>query len=740
MPEASGLVRRRLRVLGLLAIAIGVAEAVLWLGRGAAVTPWWVSAVYPVFYAAAGLRCFRSASRLVSDERKTWLCFGLGCSSLAFAEVVWGVYDSLLRAPLPSPSLADAGYIAAPICFGIGVWHWRARTPTAWLSRVQLGNLGIIFSSVLLVYLFLFHQFMRAPVPRLSALAGISEVVLDLSVALFGFVVVYLHLWSRRRPATMLILFALIANAAGDVYYSYSLVNEGYDPTGPLNVFSFLIASFVYWAAFEQDQLGVLARQQELTQELEDRAKQWETLLPPFAFAAVLVVAFVLREGLPASMLPYVAAASVLFVLSLAVRNWWGHRTETQLRLRALASEAELRRSYRELREEMQTRAQVEEELRQSQKMEALGHLTGGVAHDFNNLLAVILGNLELADQSDDASPALRQLLREAEEAASRGASLTQRLLALSRKQSLQPEPIEVWALLDGMRDLLERSLGERIEVKLGGARAGLICLADRSQLEGAILNLAINARDAMPNGGTLSVEASRVPVGEICGAEQAELSADAYIAISVRDTGLGIPPHLVERIFEPFFTTKEIGQGTGLGLSMVYGFVRQSGGHVEIESAYGEGAEIRLYLPVSEVLPESGERSARSARQRGRGESVLVVEDELALRRLVVAHLEGLGYAVVSIANVEASLSAIESMDAIDLVLSDVMLPGNFSGREIAAEIKRRRPGVKVLLMSGYADEVLTREGALRSGDLLLHKPFPLNELARRVREVLDS
>ncbi len=738
-PRASELVRRRLRLVCLLAIAIAAGEAVLWLGRGAEATPWWVSAVYPLFYGAAGFRCFRSARRLASDERKTWLCFGLGCSGLAFAELVWGVYDSLLRAPLPNPSLSDAGYLAAPICFGIGVWHWRARTPTAWLSRVQLGNLGIIFSSILLACLFLFHQYMRAPVPRLSALAGIFEAVLDLSVALFGFVVVYLHLWSCRRAATMLILFALIANAAADVYYGYSLVNDGYDSTGLMNVFSFLVAAFVYWAAFEQDQLGVEAREQKLTQELEDRAKQWETLLPPFAFGAVLLVAFAFREGLHASMLPYVAAASLLFVVSLAVRNWWGHRTETQLRMRALASEAELQRSNRELCEEMQTRARIEEELRQSQKMEALGQLTGGVAHDFNNLLGVILGNLELADQGEQVPPSVRELLEEAAEAAGRGASLTQRLLALSRKQSLNPEPIDVCALLDGMRALLERSLGERIEVKLGGARAGLNCLADRSQLEGAILNLAINARDAMPSGGTLCVEASRVAIDEICSAGQAELCADEYIAISVRDTGLGIPPDLVERVFEPFFTTKEIGEGTGLGLSMVYGFARQSGGHVEIKTAYGEGTRVCLYLPISEAPPDSGHTVACSTWHRGRGESVLVVEDEPALRRLVVAYLENLGYAVVSVANGEESLSVIESMDSIDLLLSDVMLPGDLSGREIAAAIKRRRPEVKVLLMSGYADEVLTREGSLRSGDLLLHKPFQLNELARRVREVLE-
>jgi signal transduction histidine kinase len=732
--------RRRIGTVALIVLAIAAGEFLMWLGSDAESTPWWVSVVYPLFFLVASFRCFRAARRLKAAERKAWMYFGLGSLSFSCAELAWGTYNSLLGISLPSPSIADIGYFAAPTFFGIGVWHWRARTPTAWLSRVQLGNLGIIFSSVLLAYLFLFYGFMQAPVPTFTALIGLSYGVLDTSVAFFAVVVVYLHLWSRRRLATMLILFALIANAGSDVYYSYSLVNDGYDTSGPMNILYLLVASFVIWAAFEQDQLGDGSQYRELRPDVEDRAKQWETLLPASAVAAVLVVAFVFRAGMRAEMLPYIAAVSAVFVISLALRNWSGHRMETQLRMQAMASEENLQRTNRELRSAMQIRAQIEEELRQSQKMEALGHLTGGVAHDFNNLLAVILGNLELAERSEAATPALRELLGDAMDAASRGATLTQRLLALSRKQELQPESIDVFALLDDMRSLLERSLGEQIEVKLGEKHAELYCTADRSQLEGAILNLAINARDAMSSGGTLSIDAVRVPVDEIQAADYAELSADGYVAISIRDTGVGIPQAVLDRVFEPFFTTKDLGEGTGLGLSMVYGFAKQSGGHVEIDSADGSGTEVRLYLPSSDASPRKREGDEDTDPHRGCGESVLVLEDESALRRLIVTHLENLGYSVVPVANGREALSAIESMESIDLLLSDVMLPGGISGLEVAAEMKRRRPEAKILMMSGYAKEILTGENPLEPGDALLGKPFQLTELARKVRVLLDA
>jgi signal transduction histidine kinase/CheY-like chemotaxis protein len=704
------------------------------------VTPWWVSILYPLFSFIAAARCFRTAVLLTSQERRSWLYFGLGCFSFGMADLMWGISETFLGASLPSPSIGDLGYIAGPIFLMAGLWYLRARSATVWFGRVQIGNLGVIFASILLVYAFVLHGLMQGPAPRLAAATGTYYAAVGLLAALFGFVIVFFHLWSEKRLVIMLILCALIVNTAADVSYSYSLVNEGYQSTGLINLFYLVFAALFYWAASERAALGADVGVGALTPEAEERAKQWETLFPSLAVAGVLLVAFVYRDGLTADVLPYVGVASVIFVVSLAVRNWWGHRMEAELRLQALASEAELQTANRELRGEMRVRAQIEEELRHSQKMEALGHLTGGVAHDFNNLLAVIIGNLEIVEQHERLEPSLRGNLRDAADAADRGAALTQRLLALSRRQSLRPEPIEVGALLRGMRSLLERSLGEQIRVDLREDGPLPHCVADRAQLEGAVLNLAVNARDAMPDGGTLSIRVSHVTLDEVLVADPPEAQAGEFIAISMRDTGSGISDRILNRVFEPFFTTKDVNQGTGLGLSMVYGFAKQSGGHVTIDSAVGDGTEVRIYLPVAAAPPPAPEGDVEIGEFRGRGESVLVVEDDAAVRRLVVALLEELGYRVVSAGDGGEALAALESMQSIDLLLSDIVLPGGTSGRGLAREIGGRRHGVKVLLMSGYTGKLLEREEPLGSTEVVLYKPFRRIDLARRIRAVLDT
>jgi CheY-like chemotaxis protein len=312
--------------------------------------------------------------------------------------------------------------------------------------------------------------------------------------------------------------------------------------------------------------------------------------------------------------------------------------------------------------------------------------------------------------------------------------------LALSHKQALRPESIDVGALLSGMQSLLERSLGERIRVDLSEDEPLLHCVADRAQLEGAVLNLAVNARDAMPDGGALSIHVCRVTLDEAYAANHPEAQPGEYIAISMRDTGTGISPGILDRVFEPFFTTKDVNEGTGLGLSMAYGFAKQSGGYVAIDSAVGQGTDVRIHLPVAGAPPPALEGDAGVGDYRGRGESVLVVEDDRAVRRLVVALLEELGYRVGMAGDGEEALAALESARSVDLLLSDVVLPGDLSGRELAREVGDRRPGVKVLLMSGYAGKILEREGPLEPGEVLLYKPFRKIELARRIRAVLDA
>jgi CheY-like chemotaxis protein len=294
--------------------------------------------------------------------------------------------------------------------------------------------------------------------------------------------------------------------------------------------------------------------------------------------------------------------------------------------------------------------------------------------------------------------------------------------------------------LLNGMRSLLERSLGETIRIEIGEGETSLYCLADRVQLEGVILNLAINARDAMADGGTLSIRASHITLDGKRAVEHAEAGAETHVVIAIRDTGVGIPAEILGKVFEPFFTTKDVGEGTGLGLSMAYGFAKQSGGHVEIDSTAGEGTEVRVHLPVAEAPSEALEIDGDTAGPRGRGESVLVVEDEAAVRKLVVAFLEELNYAVHTVEDGAEALIALESMPSVDLLLSDVVLPGKLSGREVAREVRRRRPQVRVLLMSGYAEKVLNKDGPLEPDEAFLPKPFRKVDLARKVRLVLDS
>jgi signal transduction histidine kinase len=301
--------------------------------------------------------------------------------------------------------------------------------------------------------------------------------------------------------------------------------------------------------------------------------------------------------------------------------------------------------------------------------MDALGQLTGGIAHDFNNLLAVVIGNLELIKSDVPMAPQQANFLRDAANAAERGASLIQRLLALARKQSLRAEPIEVDSLLENTKDLLARTLGERIQLTISGHENVWLCLADRAQLENAILNLVINARDAMPGGGEIEIKATNITLDEMYASEHPDARAGAFVAFSVQDSGVGIPAEDLPRVFEPFFTTKEVGSGTGLGLSMVYGFAKQSGGHVTIESRVGSGTRVTFYIPYSETQVGSAEAESRTDVPQGFGESILLVEDEPAVRTLVSNILKELGYQVTEARDGEEALALLEGIGTPDLL-----------------------------------------------------------------------
>ncbi|OYV35761.1 MAG: hypothetical protein B7Z80_17405 [Rhodospirillales bacterium 20-64-7] len=380
-----------------------------------------------------------------------------------------------------------------------------------------------------------------------------------------------------------------------------------------------------------------------------------------------------------------------------------------------------------------------EEQLRQSQKMEVVGQLTGGVAHDFNNLLTIILGSLELLQRGlGDAEPKLIRRVEASIEAGRRAAALTHRLLAFSRRQPLAPKPLNVHRLLAGMSDMLHRTLGETIAVEFVSAAGLWPALADANQLENAVLNLAVNARDAMPGGGHLSIETQTIFLDETYAGKHADVQAGQYVLIAVTDTGLGMSPETQAKVFEPFFTTKAPGQGTGLGLAQVYGFVKQSGGHVSIYSEPGEGTTVKLYLPRAAQDEAAIQLAEPAAAASASGETVLVVEDEPGVRNFSAEVLAELGYRVVAVGSGQEALALLARSPPIDLLFTDVVLGTGLNGRELADEVQRRYPGTPVLFTTGYTRNAIIHHGRLDDGIHFIGKPFTASALAARVSVLL--
>jgi signal transduction histidine kinase len=370
-----------------------------------------------------------------------------------------------------------------------------------------------------------------------------------------------------------------------------------------------------------------------------------------------------------------------------------------------------------------------EEKLRQSQKMEAVGQLTGGLAHDFNNLLLVVIGNLDQLIESKKNDPAVQELAAHALEAAQRGADLTRSLLAFARRQPLRPRRIAINDLVNGVARLLSRTLGERVEVALQLAPNIWPVVADPAQLEAALTNLATNARDAMPRGGRMTIVTANRHLDEDYALHHEEVIVGDYAMIEVSDTGIGMSPEVAEKIFDPFFTTKGRGEGTGLGLSMVFGFMRQSDGHINVYSEPGAGTTFRLYLPRDREADEPTERQAAAAETAGGGEMVLVVEDNPALRRVVVLQLTTLGYRIREVENAAAALAILEGNEPIDLLFADVVMPGKLDGYDLTRIVRERWPRIKVVLTSGFTGSHGDRDAA---GVPLLTKPYRRDDLAR--------
>jgi PAS domain S-box-containing protein len=397
-------------------------------------------------------------------------------------------------------------------------------------------------------------------------------------------------------------------------------------------------------------------------------------------------------------------------------------------------------RGYFVLSVDITERKRIEDELHQAQKMEAIGQLTGGVAHDFNNILTVITGTIEILGDAVKDRPHLALIANMISAAAARGADLTKHLLAFSRRQPLQPRSTDVNALAIDAARLLRPTLGEDIEIESMLAHDLAPALIDPSQLSTAILNLALNARDAMPSGGKLTLETRNVVLDEHYARLNIEVRPGYYVMIAVSDTGVGIPGKLLDKVFEPFFTTKDAGKGSGLGLSMVYGFVKQSDGHIKIYSEEGHGTSVKLYLPRAAGAPEALTADTGISGSAKGDEFILLVEDDALVREYVVTQINRFGYHTLPAANAAEALAIIDRGEHIDLLFTDVMLPGGMNGRQLATEAQKRRPGLKVLYTSGYTENALVHHGRLDPGVLLLPKPYLSSDLARMLRTALTS
>ncbi|MCP3730087.1 CHASE3 domain-containing protein [Sphingomonas sp. MG17] len=429
--------------------------------------------------------------------------------------------------------------------------------------------------------------------------------------------------------------------------------------------------------------------------------------------------------------------------LSIFALAWYATQDARRRARAAIEAGDALLATNRALTEEAENRAAAEAQVRQMQKMESIGQLTGGVAHDFNNMLAIVIGSLDMARRRLASDPdKARECVDNAMEGAERAAQLTSRLLAFSRQQPLAPKPVDANKLVGGMSEMLRRTLGDDIRIETVLAGGLWPAFIDGAQLENALLNLCVNGRDAMPGGGRLTIETTCTHLDDSYAATHAEVVPGQYVMVSVTDTGTGMPPEVIERAFDPFYTTKGVGKGTGLGLSQVFGFVKQSGGHVKIYSEPGFGTTVKLYLPRHFGEAETAGVADRGVTDLPRAkpdEIILVVEDEDRVRHMSVDALRELGYVVVQAVDANQALTVLEIQPRIDLLFTDIVMP-DMNGRILSDRAREKRPDLKVLYTTGYTRNAIVHNGMLDHDVAFLAKPFTIQQLAVKVREVLDA
>ncbi|MCH7868907.1 MAG: HAMP domain-containing histidine kinase [Myxococcales bacterium] len=620
--DSTSVVWLRLLLLVSLFAALVFSEWLFWLGSAHEQTPWWVSATFPVFSLVAACECFRTSAKLVGSQRRAWRLFGFGCSSLLAGDLMWGVWDSSLSVAIPAFVLLDACYAGFPISFILGTWYYRIRIPSTDDAFIQIGNLGIIFSATLLMYIFANVDFLGGTIPTYLADITVLHGTFYVSASLFALIVLSLHSRGRRRQIMSLIFIGLCFNALANFIFISDLVGDGYRVSSLSSGLILICASFIIWAGFEQrhmkDENAAVAR----SAESEALAKQWESLLPPLAFAGVLVVALAQRDRLVASLTPYAITASLVFIGALAMRNWWGHRLESRLRVKASRSQSALEKINRELAAqnvELRTiqielgqsqrrlaihRGQLEvlvaertheleksrQALHRSDRLASLGTLAAGLAHELNNPLGIMQLQADdalLLRNKTNSEDALRSILQQLR----RCAEIVRSVLRFSRDETSQKRAVDMVDIVLRSAKLAghyaTRSNVEikcQIESRLGASNV----LGNAIELEQVIVNLLRNAIEASDSGSRVELNLSCV--GEL-------------MRLSVVDQGAGMTDETREHAFDPFYTTRRDEGGTGLGLSVAHGIMEQHGGSLYVHSHEGKGTTVTMEIARLEAI-----------------------------------------------------------------------------------------------------------------------------------------
>jgi signal transduction histidine kinase len=690
----------------------------------------WADMSWTIAALVVGLKSLFTAEKQRGLYRTAWTLWGLGCLSWFLGMLVWDYLELVKKVVTPFPSFSDIGYLTFTLFFIGGMFYYRSSVPTVPITLAEVGNLGIILCTLVIVeQIILFKPLKASSESWFYQVTAVMYPVLYISAFLFGLVCFWLYVRGGQRKVLLLILLGIAVHAFVNTLYAYSLLGKTYEAGAYFDIYWIIGFAFIYWAASEQDDVkDGTAHVSEQQQQVERWSGEWEAFIPAVALLFILFVGFLFRKDLDTSLLYCIFPAGIVWILFLAIKGWWDHRLERmQFQGRLHAVEA---------------LQQSQEQLRQAQKMEAIGRLSGGIAHDFNNLLTAIQGYGEILEERLDPNHPLKRYAGEILKAAEMGATLTRQLLVFSRRQVSDVVVLDLNEVIRNMEAMLQRIVGEDIRLVVLLHPSPACIKTDRGQMEQVIMNLVINARDAMPNGGQIKIETSHVDPGEDRfprNPDHDELRAISHVMLSVSDGGIGMDKEIQSHIFEPFFTTKDSKRGTGFGLSTVYAIVKQCGGQIQVFSEPGWGTAFNIYFPKVEESSEVDPRGEVGERTSTGLETILVVEDDPVLRDLIRESLRIRGYRVLEAGQGQEALERfLNYPESISLLVTDVVMPG-MNGPALVQKLLPCRPGMKVLFISGYTGEASDHMKIMEWEVPFLQKPFTPSSLARKVREVLD-